>query len=281
MNIAFTARRSYVTVGEPIADTGNSVIYKGLDTTLKRTVGIKCIEIPGDTPLQRRRNLQMIEKEAAIMVLLGEDTVHIPCVFDAYTTPDNTHYYLFMQWIDGETLREKMPQIAPYQFIDYLIKLCDILSVIERRKRNHKDIKPENIMIDSKNELFLLDFNITDSLPNTVEGTQHYKAPEMGYQIKSVSRNHCDIFAVGVMMYEYFAKVLPTRGSTYSFSRLDIGHGAQWKKFTEPGEVVPDIHPLANEIIVRCMKLSPEERYSRAGELQRQLFKLKKEFRRK
>lgn len=206
--------------------------------------------------------------EVKAMVDVGEKTAKVPNIYSTHFDKDNLTLYIFMQWINGTSLRENM-NAPELQFIRWMIDLCSILNIMERAKLYHKDIKPSNIMINKMDELYLIDFNISVSKPNMIEGTVNYKAPEMDRNSKYVGREKVDIFAIGVMLYEYYTKEVPKRGSEYA--KNSRRGKFEWDLFKEPITKNPNMPEKVNEIILKCMKLDPRERYRDITELKRHL----------
>lgn len=271
MELKFQSPRRYIYEANNNIDTGNSTVFKAIDQELSRTVCIKRVHFDC-APNEVRTHLEIARREVRAMVQVGEATVRVPSIYDTYFDASERNFYIVMQWIKGKTLKERMEvQVSDGQFLQWMITLCSVMSIMEQQRINHKDIKPANIMIDDKGELFLIDFNISLNAPNLIEGTQYYRAPEMDGRCASPSRNKVDMFAVGIMMYEHFTGSVPLPAVDYaSNSRRTVGN-SQWTLFVEPKEKNPSIPDNINSIIVKCMKLDPSNRYSNAAELSRAL----------
>ena len=82
-------------------------------------------------------------------------------------------------------------------------------------------------------------------------------------------REKVDMFSIGVMLYEFFTGSVPVRGIDYASSAMSTTQ--VWRRFIEPKDKNPDIPPVINAIVVKCMKLDPRQRYSRIGDLKREL----------
>lgn len=276
MEIAYTKEHRYRFIEDSKIETDNSVIYRAQDLELNRNVCIKIIKIDGDSPREIQAKLQRSMLEVRAMVEISERTIYLPNIYSTYFDEDKSTLYIVMQWIQGTSLEEKM-HVPEMQFIRWMINLCDILSTMERRNLYHKDIKPGNIMIDPDNKLFLIDFNISVSTPNRVEGTPHYKAPEMDKDSKYMGREKVDMFAIGVMLYEYYTGELPKKGEHYAKNRRRGKF--QWDVFIEPIEKKPEMPQVINDIIVKCMKLDPKERYRNCSELKSELIRAERSLR--
>ena len=255
--------------------TPNSQLYKAQDLTLNRTVALKKVKISGTGRREIEGNYRRALQEVKTMVQISENTVKLPNIFCTWNEEKAAELFIVMQWIGGETLAKKMERkLSPVLFIKWMRELCQILDVMAVRGFVHKDIKPENIMFDKNNDLYLIDFNISVSVPNQTEGTLFYKAPEMEEGSGTVSRDKVDMFALGVMLYQQFTKTIPQRMIDYDIYDVE---GEKWDLFTEPSALVPGLSPGLNQIIVKLMAYNPRDRYYSYGELMRDLKAVEKE----
>ena len=279
MELIFDKQHRYRLSDDNKIGTNNSTIYKAQDLDYNRTVCIKVVQ------LDNSRSKNSAEYKRAVLELktivsVSELTTHVPVIYNSFFEESTSRLYIIMQWINGLTLEEKISNTNPLQFLGYIKNLCDVLEKLEHLKLSHKDIKPSNIIITPDNDLFLIDFNLTISTPNQVEGTRYYKAPEMDSNSVSISRSNVDIFSIGVILYQYFTGTIPTRGTEYAIlSRRNKGHSPEWDTFIEPTTYNPGITPSINNIIVKCMKLNPKQRYNSSRELKRAIISAEKELR--
>lgn len=264
MEIEFSKKYRYRLMENTEIQTSGSTIYQAQDLNLGRNVCVKKITLQGENSRETDLNLDKALNEARAMVAVSELTARVPDIFDTYYDRITNNLYIIMQWIQGNSLRNYM-DVSEHQFIKWMLDLTDILSMMEQKNLYHKDIKPENIMIDKRNELFLIDFNISVSTPNLVEGTINYKAPEMEMKTKYMGRDKVDMFAVGVMLYEYYTGSVPRKSVDYA--RNSTMGNFEWDVFVEPKEKNTKIPDKINEIIVTCMKLDVKQRYRNNNEL--------------
>ena len=258
MELVFDAKQHY-RYDEAEHVTPNSELYKAIDLAMDRMVALKKIMIDGASPKEIAENRKRAEQEVRTMVRVSELTAKIPNIYDMHYGESEHTLYIVMQWINGETLAKKMEQgVSLLTFLRWMRELCGILSAMEKRNFRHKDIKPENIMFNENDDLYLIDFNISVSVPNQIEGTMYYKAPEMDFGSVTVARDKVDMFSIGVMLYQMTTGKLPVRMMDYDI--FDPANG-KWDFFTEPCEVNPDMPDVLNEIIVRLMAYLPENRY--------------------
>ena len=267
MVLEFEKRFRYQLSEEDKIETLSGGLYRAQDLELGRTVAIKQVNITGENPSQRQANYEKARSEVQALLRIGDESVRVPKVYTTHYSEEGV-FYIVMEWIYGETL-EKKANCNERQFLRYMDDLCYILSRMEQKRLYHKDIKPQNLMITPDDRLYLIDFNISISTPNHMEGTLHYQAPEMTDQLQYMGREKVDMFAIGVMLYEHFTGAVPVRGQDYA--RIHRRGPANWDRFIEPKEKNPQISDELNEIIVRCMKLDPKQRYGRIGELKAKL----------
>lgn len=275
MEIQFKNYHKYRVNTDNAINTFNSSFYKARDLTLSRNVGLKVIDFNKICKREDKSNiLKLCLNEVRAMIDIGDMTPYVPCIFDDYYDEGNNVFYIAMQIINGDSLDKKM-NVTPDQFLQWIINLCDILVLMDKRHLHHKDIKPDNIIIDNRNQLYLIDFNISIIPPNLYTGTQHYKAPEMKRHI-TTDTSKIDMFSIGVILYKFFTKILPTEGEYYIVPR--INNAEQWDDFLEPNELNKEILPSINDVIVKCMKYHPKDRYYNYNELKRALINAKKEY---
>lgn len=270
MLLQFNKKCSYNLIEETRIETVCGEFYQAMDLELERTVAVKCIGIQGGSPREKSTNYLKALAEVKTMIRISEEDVDIPEIYAVHYDEARSMLYIVMQWIRGKQLSEHM-HCPERQFLSWMIGLCDILEVMERKGIYHKDIKPANIMITERGKLYLIDFNISLSTPNLIEGTVNYKAPEMSPRSRYVGREKVDMFAIGVMLYEYYTGAVPVHTVDYAKNRL---RGAfEWDEFTEPKVKNPEMSDIANSIILKCMKLDPKQRYPRISALKNDLKK--------
>ena len=270
MRLEIAKNPVYNLIEETKIETVGGALYQAQDLELGRTVAVKCVNIQGSDRAERNRNYQKAQAEVQALVRLSDGDVNVPTVFATHYDEENGTYYIVMEWIRGETLTKRM-HCPQWQFLRWMGELCEILEHMESRKLYHKDIKPDNIMITKANKLWLIDFNISMSTSNLMEGTLHYKAPEMSPNSRYAGREKVDMFAIGVMLYEYYTGAVPVRTVDYAKNRL---RGPQvWDVFVEPKQKNPEVSDRMNAIIIKCMKMDPKERYSSISQLKYDLRK--------
>jgi len=275
MELIFNKEHRYAIDLSTRRETGNSTIYKAVDIELGRSVCIKQVDIYGNREKEVKANLVTALNEVRAMVRVASVNNRIPQIYSTHFDEEQKKLYIIMQWIEGTTLRDRM-NVDKCLFLKWMEKICDILADMAKFKMSHKDIKPENIMIDKSNDLYLIDFNISISTPNVFEGTQHYKAPEMDNGSKSPNRDKADMFSLGVIMYEFFTGQLPVKSKHYGKIRRS---SEEWDMFIKPVEINPDIPDKLNEIICKSMSYQIKNRYKSYWELKHELYSAERSLR--
>lgn len=276
MRLEYSREHSYNLIDESMIETECGGIFKAQDLELQRTVAVKQIRIEGNNLRERQMFYEKARSEVRAMINLSEENIPIPQIFDAYYDEKKREFYIIMEWIKGKTLAHYM-ESPELEFLQWMIDLCDVLAVMERKHIYHKDIKPANIMITDKKALYLIDFNISISTPNLIEGTTNYKAPEMSLKSRYSGREKADMFSIGVLLYEYYTGSVPLKTIDYAKNR---SRGElEWDKYIQPIEKNDKMNRQVNDIIVKCMKLNAKQRSRNYSELKSELVKVVKNIR--
>ncbi|MGY0601250.1 MAG: protein kinase domain-containing protein [Paraglaciecola chathamensis] len=157
---------------------------------------------------------------------IGQHIQH-PNVMRIFKRPDDAKFmYHVCEYIEGQTLRQWMldnPKPSIEQVRVIIRPLVQALRVLQRRDMVHRDVKPENVMVDHNGEVKLIDFGTvlvnalaeTNSLPteSIALGSVHYIAPE--YLLMQTSDHQSDMFSVAVVVYEMLTGKLPFKAFRY------------------------------------------------------------------
>ncbi len=184
----------------------------------------------------------------------------IPGIVDIIETKDM--YYILMEYIEGMTLEQILKDEGEQEqdiCVEWSKQLCDVLIYLHSQEPKiiYRDMKPSNVMITPEGKAVLIDFGAArEYKPASVEdtvnlGTRGFAAPEQLLG-SSQSDERTDIYNLGVTMYYMLTGHNP---SHYPYDIYPIRH---WKEELSPG--------LEN-IVLKCTKANPEERYQSAAEL--------------
>lgn len=243
-----------------------SRVYRAQDLSLGRTVGVKEVDLR-QLSRQERRTLG---SEVNVWCDYACRTAKMPQIYARFQAGETL--YIVMQWIEGHTLRALLEEgnLTFGQKMSFAIQLCDALAPLHAARRQHRDIKPENIQISRRDQLYLIDFNISSAVPHQGVGTDGYLAPECSGLSRQPGAGRVDVFAIGVILYELFTGEMPIFGLDYAAEPQDTA----WQLFVMPSEKNPQIRPELDRIIARCMALQWKDRYDGAGAIGRDLRKL-------
>lgn len=253
---------------------GMAVVFRAFDILAGRNVAVKILkdDIARDEVSVKR----FINESKAVSMLSHPNIVTI---YDVSVRSDAK--YIVMEYIEGITLKNYMLKKGKMETGEILSMIEQVLGALEHAHQKgivHRDIKPQNIMLLKNGIVKVTDFGIA-KLPNaetvTVKdsaiGTVFYISPEQASGSKIDARS--DIYSLGVMMYEMATAKLPfTADSPVSVALMQINDTARPVR-----EENPDIPLGLSQIIERAMNKDPELRYQSAGQMLRQVSRLKED----
>ncbi|MEO1166415.1 MAG: protein kinase, partial [Chloroflexota bacterium] len=244
---------------EHIGRGGFGAIYKAYQPILKREVAVKIIlpQFANDPDFIRR-----FDVEAELIAQLEHPFI-VP-LYDYWRSPEGA--YLVMRLLVEGSLRERMENevIPPEEVVSIITNIADALHVAHRRNIVHRDVKPENILLDEDGRAYLTDFGIAtlieddnkvNASDDTFSGSLIYAAPEQFTD--SAITSQTDIYALGIILYELLM------GST-PYNNKSITELVQAKLY----EPVPDLEGTneqyqarLNDIIARATASDIDNRY--------------------
>ena len=245
-----------------VARSGMASIFRGTDTRNGRQVAIKIPhpEVEGDPALYDR-----FHREEEI----GKALDH-PGVMKVFGDEVRSGMYMVMEWVDGRLLRkilDEQGKLPPERAVQLTLRILDALDYIHSRGVVHRDLKPENVMVDTNDNIKLIDFGIagnaksrrlTFSKLSQTMGTPDYISPEQVKGKRGDARS--DLYALGVMLYEMLTGRVPFTGE----NAFLIMNDRLLNNPLPPREIDPSITPQLQEIIYRAMERNPKNRYATA-----------------
>lgn len=257
---------------EEIGRGGMGKIYKAWDKELEIHVAIKMIH---PELLSKPDTMTRFKKE----ILIAREITHENVVRIYDFGEMKGIKFISMQYIDGENLAELIHSSGTLS-IETAIKIarqiCRGMKAAHKQNIIHRDVKPQNIMIDKNGKVFITDFGLAKSLEDAglsmsgiVMGTPQYLSPEQAMGERADQRS--DIYMLGIIMYEMLT------GKELFFSETVIGYLQKHiqQKPTSPSTLNLLIPPFFEKIILKCLEKEKSKRYRDVDELLRDLHKEK------
>ncbi len=250
---------------------GMGIVYKAFDTQLDEIVAIKTL--PGDVMHRSPDELERFKRE----IRMARKITHRNVVRTYDYGEAEGVYFISMEFVRGYTLADCLAdapnhQMTPRVALGTARQICRGLQAAHEQGIVHRDIKPQNVLIDHKGEAKLMDFGIarlTESAEamtaaGVIIGTPHYMSPE---QVRGNQLNaRADVYSMGVLLYEMLTGHRPFESSSLT--------GVLTAHLTEKPpslDATVDIGREINTILMRCLEKDSDARYADAGELLQEL----------
>jgi serine/threonine-protein kinase len=249
-------------IEEIVGAGGMATVYRAFDETLERPVAVKVMrrEVTSDPQL-----LERFRREARAAAKLSH--AHIVTVVDA--GEENGRPYIVFEYVPGETLKQRIKRLSNLpvtESVAYAIEIGAALVAAHGAGLVHRDVKPQNVLLDSDGHAKVADFGIARQVENTgltktgrVLGTTDYVSPEqaMGEEVNGQS----DVYSLGIVLFEMLTGDPPFKGEN---------HVAVAMKHVK--EALPDVQRLRPEVssalaavIDRMTAKEPVDRYLSAA----------------
>ncbi|HAM70935.1 MAG TPA: hypothetical protein DCM86_04755 [Verrucomicrobiales bacterium] len=248
---------------------GMGAVFKARQPKLNRLVALKVL--PASLAAQDPAFAERFEREGRMLARL-----HHPNIVTVYDSGQSGEFfYLLMEYVDGVNLRQAMrtSRFTPAQALNIIPRICDALQFAHDEGVLHRDVKPENILLDVRGRVKLADFGVgkmtgqaadgastpgvpPDGDPSLTQagaslGTPQYMAPEQRERPDGVD-HRADIYSLGVVFYELLTGELPAG------------------EFRPPSEKCPS-DPRMDAIVGQALERERERRQGSAGEVRTQI----------
>ncbi len=243
---------------------GMGAVYQAHDKELERQVAIKVIrsDMAANPEILRRFKQELI---------LARQITHknVIRIFDLGQADGIK--FITMEYIEGENLQSvlrKKKKLESAEAANILAQVCRALEAAHNEGVVHRDLKPQNIMLDKSGRAYVMDFGIARSMlgagltqTGALIGTPDYMSPEQAKGQTLDARS--DLFSLGIIFYEMLSGVVPFDADTVM--------GKLWKRTNEPARPLDELDksvpkPLS-EIVRKCLEIDPQKRFASAGEL--------------
>ena len=258
---------------EELGKGGMGKVYKAIDKKLNEEVALKLIkpEIASDKKTLERFNNELkfarkiAHKNVGRMYELMEEK--------------GTHF-ITMEYVPGQDLRgliRQSGQLAVGTTVSIAKQVCEGLTEAHRLGVIHRDLKPQNIMIDKEGNARIMDFGIARSVSGkgitgagVMVGTPEYMSPEQVESKETDQRS--DIYSLGVILYEMVTGRVPFEGDT----PLSVAVKHKTELPPNPKEINTQIPEHLSRLILNCLEKDKEKRYQSAGDVRSELENIEK-----
>jgi predicted Ser/Thr protein kinase len=254
---------------------GMGEVFLAEDTRLERKAAIKFLPAEFAADPERRQRFLTEAKAASAL-----NHPHVCTVYDVGET-DSGLPFIAMEFVEGQSL-DALVKEGPLEIsrvVEIAVQVVDALDAAHSRRIVHRDIKPDNINLNERGQVKVLDFGLakrmlqdsTGALEKTADmqhtqagqvlGTPSYMSPEQALG-KEVD-HRTDLFSMGVVLYKLTTGQRPFTGATF----LEIINNIVHAQPTAIARLNYDVPPELERITLKCLQKSPERRYQTAREL--------------
>jgi serine/threonine-protein kinase len=262
---------SHYTILEKLGEGGMGVVYKAHDTKLDRVVALKFL--PHHLTANEAEQARFLQEARAASAL---NHPNVCTIYDIKEEKDRQ--YIVMEFVDGTTMKHKVPIGKLQDALGYALQIGEALHEAHTKGIVHRDIKCENIMVNTKNQVKVMDFGLAKlkgslklTKTSSTVGTLAYMAPEQIQGGEADARS--DIFSFSVVLFEMLTGVMPFRGDHEAAMMYSIVN----EEPTGLSERRPDITGEVERILRRGLEKDPVDRYQHIDDMVSELRRVQKQ----
>jgi serine/threonine protein kinase len=253
---------------EKIGSGGMSTVYRAFDETLERWVAIKLLHADIS---QDPDQLERFRREARAAARLSHP--HVVTVIDA--GEDDGRPFIVFEYVEGETLKariRRMGRLPVAEAIAYSIEIGRALSAAHAERIVHRDVKPQNVLIDAEGRAKVTDFGIARSLEldgltaaGRVLGTTDYVAPEQA--IGDGATEQSDVYSLGICLWEMLTGDVPFKGE----NQVAVAMQHVRQPLPDVQHLRPEVSAGVASIIDHATRKELKNRYATVSDMVRDL----------
>jgi tetratricopeptide (TPR) repeat protein/predicted Ser/Thr protein kinase len=251
-----------------LGEGGMGAVYKAHDRELEKDVALKLIRA------ELARNPEILQRFKHEIILARQITHrNVIRIFDIGQAEG--HKYITMEYLDGRDLRSVLREkgkLPPEEAAKIVLQICRALEAAHCEGVIHRDLKPQNIMLDASGRAYVMDFGIARSayLPGMTQtgalvGTPEYMSPEQAKGEKLDERS--DLFSLGVILYELLVGTSPYHS--------DTPLATLWRRIQEKAKPLDEIDPTIPkplcDIVAKALEIEARDRFASASEFAQHL----------
>ena len=249
-----------------LGEGGMGAVYRAYDRELDRTVALKLIrpELGSDPNLTQRFRQELLLASK----ISHKNVLRIHDLGEANGTK-----FISMAYVEGEDLYHLLRRegrLPLSRAVAIARQLCAALEAAHAEGVVHRDLKPQNILLDKAGQVYVSDFGLAKSLESDATqmtmsgqflGTPRYMSPEQALAAPLDHRS--DLYSLGLILYEMVTGEIPFRAD----STLQTMYLRVHEKPADPRQINPELPEYLAQIILRCLETDPAQRYQSAREI--------------
>jgi serine/threonine protein kinase len=250
-----------------LGEGGMGAVYKARDQEVDRLIALKVIrpELAGHSSVLQRFKQELI---------LARTVTHrnVIRIYDLGVAEGCR--FITMEFIEGRDLSSALEErkFGPEEAVKILRQICAALEAAHAEGVVHRDLKPQNVMLEASGRVVVMDFGLARSMEATgltqagaIMGTPAYMSPEQAKGLPADERS--DIFSLGIIFYQMLTGVVPFQADTTLASMLLRTQGPP----RPPMQLDPAIPQALNDIALKALATDPAHRYQKAADLGKDL----------
>ncbi len=251
---------------------GMGVVFEAWDRERRQRCALKWLRAGGQA---EEEDVARFTREARLQASL-RDYPGIARVFDFGTVPGSGELFCVLEFVDGESLERKIRarELSRPESVRVAARVARALEYAHERGIVHRDVKPSNVLVNTKGMVRLVDFGIARTLDGSTRltatgimlGTPGFMAPEQVQALPDLGRA-VDIYGAGAVLYACLTGKAPVRGRLVSEVLRNVIAGS----FDRPRQLDAAIEPDLEAICLRALATRPAARHRSAAELAEQL----------